>query len=107
MLRDLRLAAGLTQAELAEKASVADATVSRIERGRLTPSVKLVQQLAEVLGTSVDILLSSKALPKKPPMRRCEARLLALVRDMDDAAVDDVTKSLKALLGVGKRMRRG
>jgi transcriptional regulator with XRE-family HTH domain len=105
-LRQLRLAAGLTQADLAEKAGLVDATVSRIERGRLTPSIELVRRLAASLGTTVDDLLAVAVPPQSPGLRQSEARLLAVVRDLDDAGVDDVTKALKTLLGVSKRLRR-
>jgi len=44
-VRQRRLAAGLTQSELAETADVADATLSRIERDQLEPSIGLVQRI--------------------------------------------------------------
>jgi transposase len=43
----------------------------------------------------------------KPTMRPSEARLLALVRDLDDAQVDDVIRAVKLLLAVGRRSGRG
>jgi putative transcriptional regulator len=102
-LRQLRIDAGLTQAELAERAGVADGTISRLERGRLRdPSAQLVGKLADGLGVGVEQLLRSTAKPAKG-LRGAEARLLAQVRDLDDAAVDDVTKAVKLLVAVGRR----
>jgi putative transcriptional regulator len=48
-----RYEAGLTQAELARRVCVARETISRIERGRLVPSVLLALRIAEVLNTDV------------------------------------------------------
>ncbi len=102
-LRQLRTAAGLTQLELAERAGVADGTISRLERGRLKePSAQLVEKLAAGLSVGVEALLKKTAKPTKG-LRGSEARLLAQVRDLDDAAVDDVTKAVKLLVAVGRR----
>ena len=48
-VRRIRVRAGLTQGQLAERAEIADATVSRVERGRLEPSSDLLGKLAEAL----------------------------------------------------------
>ncbi len=102
-LRQLRTTAGLTQLELAERAGVADGTISRLERGRLKePSAHLVEKLAAGLGVGVQDLLRRTGKPPKG-LRGSEARLLAQVRDLDEAAVDDVTKAIKLLVAVGRR----
>jgi transcriptional regulator with XRE-family HTH domain len=106
-VRQRRLAAGLTQSELAEAAEIADATLSRIERDRLEPSITLVQRLAKALGVSTDELLHRPKAPKKPAMRQCEARLLGAVRGLDDAAVDDIARSVRLILAVGRRTAGG
>ncbi|GEM_PF-4176106 len=49
-LRDARVQAFLTQAELAEKADVSIATVSAIERGVERPTVRTARKLAKALG---------------------------------------------------------
>lgn len=55
VLREKRLAAGLTQAELAERAKVSDATVSNLERGiGRRPNVGTVRRLADALGLAGD-----------------------------------------------------
>ncbi len=102
-IRRKRLEAGLTQAALAEIAEIADGTLSRIERGRLQPSVGLAEKIAEALRVPVDSLLSRPKRPKKSKLRQCEARLLGLTRDMTDAEVDDVGRAVKLLIGVGRR----
>ena len=54
----LRLAAGMTQAELGEKLSYSDKTISKWERGEVTTDVFVLMDIAEVFGVSVDYLLS-------------------------------------------------
>ena len=49
-LRALRLAAGLTQAELAARAGLCDRTVTNYERGRGRPRPSRLAALARVLG---------------------------------------------------------
>ena len=49
-LRARRLAAGLTQEQLAELAQVQAETVSRLENGRQQPSIGMVWALASALG---------------------------------------------------------
>ncbi len=100
-IRKRRLQLGLTQADLATAANIADETVSRIERGRMTPSVEIAERVAAVLQTTLGELRAKKA-PKEPGLRPSEARLLSLVRDLADTQVDDVTRALKLLLRVGR-----
>jgi DNA-binding XRE family transcriptional regulator len=51
-VRDLRVRAGLTQAELARRTGIHRPNIARVEAGRHTPSLETVARLAEALGTS-------------------------------------------------------
>ncbi len=53
-----RKAAGLTQEQLAGKLSVALETISRMERGVNTPSIKTLGKIAAALGVQVPELLT-------------------------------------------------
>ena len=53
----LRRETGLTQKELAEQLGVSFQTVSKWERGLCCPDIELLPRLADIFGTSVDILL--------------------------------------------------
>jgi transcriptional regulator with XRE-family HTH domain len=105
-VRRLRVQAGLTQGQLAERAEMADATISRVERGRLEPSSTLISKLAGALRVKVDDLLGTPREPSKARYRASVSKLVAAVDDLDDGAVDDVTKAVKLLLGVGRRSAR-
>ncbi len=51
-LKNRRLRAGLTQAELAAKAGTTQTTVARIERDAVEPEVTTIRKLATALGTT-------------------------------------------------------
>lgn len=53
-LKAVRQAAGLTQAELAERAGVSRKTVNTIENGVFTPSVMVALLLARALDVPLD-----------------------------------------------------
>lgn len=53
----LRSDLGLTQSELAERVSVGQPTISRLERGTLIPDAMLTEALAGALGLTVGQLL--------------------------------------------------
>ena len=55
-LKAVRQAAGLTQAELAERARVSRKTVNTIENGVFTPSVVVALTLARALDVPLDAL---------------------------------------------------
>lgn len=55
-LKEVRTAAGLTQAELAERAGVSRKTINTVENGVFVPSTVLALSLALALGTTVERL---------------------------------------------------
>lgn len=57
MLMKAREEAGLTQQEVAEKAHIARATVNRIERGIVSPTLETYNAIAQALGKHVAIHL--------------------------------------------------
>jgi putative transcriptional regulator len=55
-VRQARLKAGITQAELAMRARVSRKTINTVENGVFVPSTVLALTLARVLGTQVEDL---------------------------------------------------
>ena len=102
-LRALRIRKGLTQSELAQRGGVVDATISRIERGRLHPSTAVIVRLAAALEVSVESLVEGQSPPSESTARPSIARLVAIADRLDDASVDDITRGLKLLLAAGRR----
>lgn len=56
-LRTLRILAGLTRAELADKAGVSRMSIYRTETGKTAPRLGTVRALAQALGVPVTQLL--------------------------------------------------
>ena len=52
----LRLAHGLTQAQLAERCGVDQADISHIERGSVDPTTRTLQRIAEALDADVRLV---------------------------------------------------
>lgn len=77
-VRELREALGLTQAELAERASVRRATVNRIENARVTAiDLEVLEKIADALGVEPGFIIvrasggtSSRQQPPKSQRRR-------------------------------------
>lgn len=62
MIRSLREAQGLTQAELAARLFISDKTVSKWETGKGYPDISLLEPIAQVFGISVAELLAGSAV---------------------------------------------
>ncbi|MDB5307389.1 MAG: hypothetical protein JWO38_1591 [Gemmataceae bacterium] len=84
-LREVRRSRGMTQTELAERASMAASYVGRLEAGGAAPGIDLVDRLATALGTTVHDLLPLGPLPDPEAVLRDQALRLAegLVRGAD------------------------
>jgi transcriptional regulator with XRE-family HTH domain len=76
-LRQSRLAKGLSQSALAERARVSRNFVAQIERGESTPTVATIARLAAALGVTVGELLGEEAPAGGPS----DAVAVALVAD--------------------------
>lgn len=62
-----RLAAGLTQGQLAAISGIAQGDISRIERGQSNPTAQTLQALAGPLGVTLDLV------PARDPAGQAEA----------------------------------
>jgi transcriptional regulator with XRE-family HTH domain len=99
-VRQLRVQAGMTQAELAARAGVTVETVARLERvlrGRSSansnPSLETLARLSSALGVEVSDLLSA---PGKPRPR--DDRLFVVLRGATPATRRRVLRVAEALI---------
>lgn len=60
-LRDLRVAAGLTQAELAEKSGMKQSSIEAWEQGYRQPRADAIFKLAKVLGVKAETFMEEPA----------------------------------------------
>ena len=70
-----RKAKGLKQKELAEKLGVSDKTVSRWENGNYMPDLSILKPLSEVLGISLNELLSGEYIMQENVAEKAEASI--------------------------------
>lgn len=64
-LTDLRKAQKWTQAELAEKLNYSDKSVSKWERGDALPDLKVLQQMADLFGVTLDFFVTENAASER------------------------------------------
>ncbi len=63
-IRDLRLAFGWSQMDLAKKLSVSKQTVSNWENSNIQPSVDILIKLSNVFSVNIDYLLGLDNIPR-------------------------------------------
>jgi transcriptional regulator with XRE-family HTH domain len=105
-IRQLRTEAGLSQAELAERAGAGDARqISRYENGRITPSLDAIAHIAQALNISIDYLVIDD-MPRRPLHIDDHglAERLAALAELDQADRDSMLSVLDALI-TRKRLR--
>ena len=59
-IKSKRKELGLTQAELGEKLNVTDRAVSKWEQNEGNPDMSIIADLADILGVSLDYLITGK-----------------------------------------------
>ena len=59
-VKELRIAAGMTQQQLADLVRVSSRTIISLEREQYNPSLLLAYRIAEIFGTSVEELYCLK-----------------------------------------------
>ena len=85
-LREARVAAGLTQAELAQRASTSQATISAYENGSKQPSVATLSRLLAATGSRLTVARTAQPVvePSTRQLKRT-ARALADVLALAEA----------------------
>lgn len=86
-LREARLRAGLTQAELARRAGLSRCAYTNIEKGRKYPSLVTALRIADALGERVEELFGDELSGE---LVKAGARTPDLVRTRRRAAGDPV-----------------
>jgi tetratricopeptide (TPR) repeat protein len=100
-LRQLRVAAGMTQTELAG-ARFSKEYISQIERGKTRPTPETVEWLAQRLGVDAGFLASGVSADERAKAEAILARADALLQEHRfTEAVEEYTRALPAVLGTG------
>ena len=84
-IAQMRKEKGITQRELAEKLLISDKTVSKWECGNGLPEVSLMLPLCELLGITVNELLSGKRLTSSEYQKNAEENIMSLIKERSEA----------------------
>lgn len=94
LLRRARMAAGLTQSELARSAGVAQSVISAYENGHREPSLPQLERLLEATGHRLHIGLdrgnAARTLPDTGLGRRVRRHRAALLRAVHQAGAENL-----------------
>jgi transcriptional regulator with XRE-family HTH domain len=102
----LRRQRGWTQDELAERVQVHTVQVSRWETGKMRPSRKTLQKIAEVLGVTADELRSGEQpLPQELSRDRELVERVQQIRELDPEDRAMILRMIDTLL-TQKRLAR-
>ncbi len=78
-IADLRKEKELTQKELADKIGVTDRAVSKWENGRGMPDVSSLRTICDVLGISLNELLSGERIKEEDKINRLEENYISVI----------------------------
>ena len=78
-----RRSINLTQAALAEKLGITDRAVSKWERGKGLPDVSIMIDLCEILGITVNELLSGEKISMENSNQKNEQLLLDMAKELE------------------------
>lgn len=93
---------GLTQAQLAEKLNITNRAVSKWETGKSIPDAAIMLDLCEILGISVNELLSGERIAMENYQKRAEKNLVELQQKATSAqkSLNFLVKLIIPILGV-------
>lgn len=75
-ISSLRKEKGYTQEQLAEKLNVSNKSISRWENGNTMPDLSLIPKLCEILGISINELLSGERIESDEYQKRFEENII-------------------------------
>ena len=94
----------LTQAQLAEKLNITDRAVSKWETGKSMPDSSIMLELCEILGITVNELLSGEKIDMERFEKKADENLIALKRkdenNMTKNVIISILFSVTLLIGI-------
>ena len=97
-IADRRKGANLTQMQLAEKLGITDRAISKWETGKALPDSSIMLELCDLLGITVNDLLSGEVIVVDNYNKEMENNLLELVKQKEKN--DKWLLSLEVVIGV-------
>jgi len=84
-IADRRKRANLTQMQLAEKLNITDRAISKWENGKSLPDSSIMLELCDVLGITVNDLLSGEVVTMENYNKELENNLLDMIKQKEQA----------------------
>ena len=84
-IAERRKLAKLTQGQLAERFGITDRAVSKWETGKAMPDSSLMLELCDVLGITVNDLLSGEVINMENYNKEMEQKLIELVKEKEES----------------------
>lgn len=97
-IAEKRKTKNLTQLQLAERLYVTDRAVSKWECGRSLPDSSIMLELCEVLGISVNELLTGEELKMETYNKQAEENLIQMIKEKEES--DKRLLNLEIVLGI-------
>ncbi len=97
-IAERRKKANLTQMQLAEKLDITDRAVSKWETGKAMPDSSIMLQLCDILGISVNDLLSGEVVTMDNYNKELENNLLEMIKQKEQA--DKRLLQIEIVLGI-------
>ena len=82
-IAECRKKASLTQMQLAEKLGITDNAISKWERGVAMPDTSIMLELCDILGISVNELLSGEKIDMENSSQKNEQLLLDMAKELE------------------------
>ena len=82
-IAECRKSVNLTQAQLAEKIGITDRAISKWETGRAMPDTSLMLELCDILGITVNDLLSGEEISMENNNQKNEQLLLDMAKELE------------------------
>lgn len=97
-IAQMRKEKNLTQRALAEKLLISDKTVSKWECGNGLPEISLMMPLCEILGITVNELLSGKRLTSSEYQKNAEENIMSLIKEKNEAKFRLIIETVVVML---------
>ena len=99
-IRELRIQAGLTQKELAQKLYKSESAVRMWELGKSEPDLLSVNALAEIFGVSADTILGTDTSPalSDPTISENKRKLIEWAQTVPEDKVEPILQALQSIL---------
>ena len=97
-IAERRKGAKMTQAQLAERLNITDRAVSKWETGKAMPDSSLMLELCEILGISVNDLLSGEVVTVDDYRIEMEKKLVEMIKEKEES--DKRLLALEVLVGI-------